>query len=597
MTPRVTVSGGILAVVRSVEVRLLGRPQVVVGGQVVRPPRGTKSWGLLAYLSTTEANRSRAELAELLFATAEDPLGALRWNLAALRRLLELPDAMKGDPVRLELPEGWTVDVRQLVSGDPVAALEPDRLGDLLDGMTFSDCPLFETWLLAERRRLGRVATSLLREAALAAHARGDQDRAIGCAVELVRRDPFDEGQHALLIRAHGAAGDPAAARRQFETCQRLLRAELGTEPGPAVVAALRAAESVGRPSTAGSDEVLARLAVAWQSFLAGTVDHALDVMRGAVAIADGGDDVLQAGTRIFLGAMLGMAVRGWDEAVAVLTEAHHIARRAGLSVEAATALGVRSGVEMMRSDYASARRSALAGLALSDDPGARALNLTFLSATEADTGDVAAAVEHARSATAVAGASGDPVRVVYASAHRARIALLCRDVPAARSSLEMALTAGQDALALKPWLLAMLAETELAEGRLAEARSHAEEAESLAAVTTIAYQQALAARVIGLVAAAAGDAGQAVTRLTEALLLARRTNGDGYPFHWPVAFVLDSLVDVTAPDDPPASRRWAAALADHATATGMQQFAAKAREVLSAAPAEPTPPTQGSPN
>lgn len=323
----------------TVEVRLLGHPQVIVDSKTASPPRGAKAWGLLAYLASSEVSRSRSELAELLFGAAEDPLGALRWNLAALRRLLRLPDALKGDPLHFELPEGMTIDTKLLSVGDP-SVLGKHPVGqELLAGLRFADCPVFETWLVAERRRLMHHATSLMREAALVASARGDHDAAVRNATELVTRDPLDEGHHALLIRAHVAAGDPRAARRQFGACQQLFRSELGTEPGPAVLAALRAADALDRPpdSVPSPEEARARILVAWQSFLSGTVDHAIDVKRGAIAIADAShDEDLRANSRIFLGAMMGMAVRGWDEAATVLSEALHIADRAGRPADAA---------------------------------------------------------------------------------------------------------------------------------------------------------------------------------------------------------------------------------------------------------------------
>ena len=571
--------------VSRVEVRLLGRPAVTVDGEIAAPPRGVKSWGLLAYLAASEGGRSRSEVAELLFAAAEDPLGALRWNLAALRRLLGLPHVLKGDPLRLDVPDDVIVDTRIVSAGDQAALTRPGLGDELLAGLSFAGCPLFETWLVTERQRLMRGSASLLREAALAASARGDHELAIRYATKLVSCEPFDEGYHALLIRAHTAAGDAMAAGRQFEACRQLLRSELGTEPGPAVAAALRAADALrdSRVTALSPDEVLARLAVAWQSFLSGTIDHALDVMRGALLTADAGDDEsLQATTRILLGAMLGMAVRGWDEAATVLGEAYHIAERIGRPADAATALGVRAGIDMMHADYASARSCAQTGLAMSDDPGARSVNLLNLAAIDADLGDFDGATNHALSATSAARASGDPVRILYTAAHAGRMYLMRGDVGAARIEVTNALAASDDIMhTFRPWLMTMLAEIELAEGNLDAARRAAEAAATLAAVTNIAYQQALALRAIGLIDAAAGDTSAAVTHLTEALSRARRTTGEGYTFHWPIAFVLDSLGEVTVLEDPSSSQRWTAALLDHATATGMNQFAARAQARL----------------
>jgi DNA-binding SARP family transcriptional activator len=172
--------------VDKIEIRLLGRPSVTINGVVARPPRGAKAWGLLSYLAAPERSRSRSELADLLFAAAEDPLGALRWNLAALRRLLGLPDVLKGDPLRLDLPEGATVDMRLLDAGDPAALDEPGIGQELLTGLSFSDSPMFEMWLVTVRRRLERRSASLLRDAALAASARREHEIAVRYATELV---------------------------------------------------------------------------------------------------------------------------------------------------------------------------------------------------------------------------------------------------------------------------------------------------------------------------------------------------------------------------------------------------------------------------
>jgi DNA-binding SARP family transcriptional activator len=567
------------------EIRLLGRPSVAIDGKVATPPRGAKAWGLLAYLVDSRRARSRSEVAELLFAVAEDPLGALRWNLAAVRRLLGLPDALKGDPLQLDLPEGTLLDARLLESGDPAALDQPGFGQELLAGLSFPDTPMFEMWLIAERQRLARRTTLLLREAALAASARGDDELAVRLATELVVNEPLDEGYHSLLIRAHAATGDSGAARRQFEVCRQLLRSELGTEPGAAVVAALHAAESADQALAVppGPGEAEARLAVAWQAFLSGAIDHALDLGRGAVFMADacGGQD-LRVMARTFLGAMLGMAVRGWDEAATVLSEAFHMAQQMDRPADAASALGVRAGVDMMRADYTTARQCAQEGLLMSDDPGARSVNLMFLAAIDADVGDVDTAGEQAVAAGRAADASGDPVRVLYAAAHTARIHLMTGDHCAARAELEKALASGRGTmLALEPWLMSMFAEVELAEGNLAAAERSAREAATMAATTKIAYQQALALRAIGLVEAARGDSAAAIADLTDALSHSRRTNGEGYTFHWPVVFVLDSLTQVTAVHDPPASQRWASVLRDHSATIGMSHFVSRAQSHL----------------
>ena len=96
----------------TLEIHLLGKPRVERNSQPAPPPKGRKAWALLAHFVRAESPVGREQLASLLFADADDPLGALRWNLAELRRLIGGSDALKGETLSLELPAGTFVDVR-----------------------------------------------------------------------------------------------------------------------------------------------------------------------------------------------------------------------------------------------------------------------------------------------------------------------------------------------------------------------------------------------------------------------------------------------------------------------------------------------------
>jgi DNA-binding SARP family transcriptional activator len=570
-----------------IEIRLLGRPSVLVDGEPAPPPRGAKAWALLAYIVLNHRAHSRPRLAEVLFPGAEDPLGALRWNLAALRRLLSVRESLRGDDITFDLPGTTRLDVHLVESGAPGALDEPGLGHDLLEGLAFPDAPVFETWLLTERRRLAHRSSTVLREASLAALARGEYDVAADYATRLVAIDALDEGSHALLIRSHALAGDNAAASEQLERCRGILRGELATEPGPAVLAAAHAGHREASTRRAVPDRAVvdARLAVAWQSFLGGAVDHAIDLGRAAVVMADAcGDGPARVVTRMFLAAMLSMAVRGWDEAAAAAMEAVHLGDEFGLAAESATALGVLAGTEMMRGDYGSAIARAQTGLARSDDPGARTVNLTFLAATAADTGD-ASAVDHSEAAIVAATEFGDPVRIVYANAHHARVLIMRGEAERARAFLVAAMMAAASALTLQPWVMAMLAEVDVAAGDLDAASQRAHDALALATTVGVSYQVSLAHRAIALAAAARGDTEGAVAHLTKALDHAHRTTGEGYLFHWPIAFVLETLTEVTAITDADAAREWAIRLYEHASTLGMRDFAARARRHFDAEP------------
>src|SRR6185312_13777094 len=141
--------------------------------------RSRKSWAVLAFLLLAERPPTRSRLASLLFAEADDPLRALRWCLAEIRPGLGL---------------------------------------DLLDGVAIAHAEPYEAWLLAQRRRLGAAAESIVHEAALGLLARGELERARELAVQATVMSPLDENHQALLIRIYRLAGDQEAAARQLDS-------------------------------------------------------------------------------------------------------------------------------------------------------------------------------------------------------------------------------------------------------------------------------------------------------------------------------------------------------------------------------------------
>jgi len=98
-------------------IHLLGKPAVLRDGRPVARPKGRKVWALLTYLVCSDRPTSREQLARLLFSEADDPLGALRWNLAQLRRLLGEREALQGEQARLRLPRDTFVDVWTVTRG------------------------------------------------------------------------------------------------------------------------------------------------------------------------------------------------------------------------------------------------------------------------------------------------------------------------------------------------------------------------------------------------------------------------------------------------------------------------------------------------
>ena len=120
----------------------------------------------------------RRELAGELFGEADDPLGALRWSLADLRRSFGLPSLLCGDPLSVSPGELW-VDVRALEDGSLPAE---DIGGGLLEGIELRNCPGFDTWLLLARLDCAARGRQELRRRALSLLAAGETEAAMAAA-------------------------------------------------------------------------------------------------------------------------------------------------------------------------------------------------------------------------------------------------------------------------------------------------------------------------------------------------------------------------------------------------------------------------------
>ncbi|MGH3175310.1 MAG: AfsR/SARP family transcriptional regulator, partial [Streptosporangiaceae bacterium] len=167
----------------SITIQLLGRPRITWGSAAGYKVRSRKSWALLAYLILSERPAARSQLASLLFAEADDPVRALRWCLAEIRRALGDEGSVDGDPVVLRLPPGAVVDVQVVMKGTWTTAVGLPGLGaDLLDGMTVKGGAAAELLQQAFARacQLGDPCWEAIaaRGLALVAEAAGDTERA-----------------------------------------------------------------------------------------------------------------------------------------------------------------------------------------------------------------------------------------------------------------------------------------------------------------------------------------------------------------------------------------------------------------------------------
>ena len=564
----------------ALEIHLLGPPRVTRDGVTAPSPRGHKVWALLAYLLRTDRPPSRAEVVSLLFGEADDPLAALRWNLSALRRLLD--DAtVEGDPLQLSLPPGAFVDVQTLIRGSWSEAVRvPGIELELLEGMSFSSSPAFEIWLLTERRHLGATAEAVLREAALARLGAGDARAAADLAGRLVQLNPFDENFQTLLVRSLAASGSGLAAARQVTRCKELFRRELGIEPSPALAAATQTATaSPTAGPLKGPAAARAQLEAGQAAIKAGAVDAGLQCLRRAVVDArDAGDPALQTSALVALGSALIHAVRGRDEeAAASLHEALAVSARPDLAGSAAAASRELGYIELLRGRYDRAQRwFERAGDLAGADGVEHGRIACSLGVVLTDTAHYHRAIEELSRSLRLSNDAGDGTQTAFTLAMLGRAHLLRDELEPAAAAFDESLARARSDnwTAFIPWPEALRGDVDLASGATDSAVERYEHAFALACQLGDPCWEGIAARGIGCAAAARDEIDKALEWLMEA-----RTRCVRLPdaWLWIEAYTLDALCVLAVEHRLPAAPAWIEALAALAARTGMRQFAATA--------------------
>ena len=558
----------------SITIQLLGRPRITWGAAAGYKFRSRKSWGLLAYLILSERPAARSQLASLLFAEADDPVRALRWGLAEIRRALGDEGSVDGDPVVLRLPPGAVVDVQVVMQGTWAAAVGLPGLGaDLLDGMMVKDAAAFETWLLAQQRHAAAASEAVLHEAALGSMARGALEVAIGYAVRAAAMSPLDENHQALLIRLYRMAGDDAAAR-QFAACTEVLRAQLGVAPGPAVQAAMRQPR-YAPGEVAGDATIEAIIEAGSAAVSAGVVEAGVASLRTAARLADGaGATRLRVSSRLVLAEALVHALGGLDEeGLATLYEADEIALAHGLRDAAAQARAELGYVDFLRGRYDRAEHWLTDALEYaSGSSSMQAKVMTYLGAVESDRASYRRATALLEQAVTLSRAVREPRRQAYALSMLGRISLFrgALDVAAGQLDASIKLAEHDHWLAFLPWPQALRGEVQLARADPAGAAELLQHAFARACQLGDPCWEGTAVRGLALVAEAEGDTEGAFSLLADARARCRRLAD---PYLWLDGYILDAQCELGRRHGHPDTRDWIETLRELASRSGMREL------------------------
>ena len=210
--------GHITALPHSAE-RILAAVALV--GPLARPHAGALLW------PDAEPGRASANLRAALSRLAAAAAGFLQVS----GEVLSLNDSVVID---LDQALAWVNATIYGAAQTAVTAAPPPSVGrELLPGWD-------EEWLINPRERLQLLQSQALESAAERLIAAGRPAEALPYALSAVQAQPWSESANRLIIEIHARRGDPSNALRRYHRFRRALEDELGVQPGPDMLAAIR---------------------------------------------------------------------------------------------------------------------------------------------------------------------------------------------------------------------------------------------------------------------------------------------------------------------------------------------------------------------
>ena len=233
-------------------ISLFGNLRITSAGSPVTSVNTNRLHSLIAYLILRgDAPQPREQLAFVLWPGSSEPQA--RTNLRQL--LHHLKHALPAEctslvtdhyAVRWRQEASCEIDVVEFQAAIAAAACaraENDRAreiesltaaaklceDDLLPG-------LYDEWLTPFREEYRQRACEVLRRLAALFEEQREFASALPFAERLAALDPLSEAHHQLLMRLHAANNDRSSALRAYHQCMRVLRRELGVEPGSATI-------------------------------------------------------------------------------------------------------------------------------------------------------------------------------------------------------------------------------------------------------------------------------------------------------------------------------------------------------------------------
>ncbi len=274
------------------EIALLGPPEIKIDGSPVKTER-RKAIALLAYLAVSGTPYPREHLATLLWPDYEQDsaYAYLRRTLWELNQMLgkgwieadrERAALVPSDDFWLDISSFHKLIHTQQAEIEELSKAVNLYRGDFLTGFTVADTAPFEDWQFQQAEYFRREYAEAL-EKLVDAHAQaGEYDSALPYARRWLALDQLNEFAQRATMRLLAGMGDRTGAIRQYETCARSLKDELGIDPQPETTALYEAilhGEIIGRhlhsdialPKESGRDDIeqsMLRLPIMPTSFI-----------------------------------------------------------------------------------------------------------------------------------------------------------------------------------------------------------------------------------------------------------------------------------------------------------------------------------------
>jgi predicted ATPase/DNA-binding SARP family transcriptional activator len=221
--------------------------QPALDGEPLIRFHSAKAQCLLAYLVLEAGDlgpraHSREKLATLLWPVDHETSArnSFRQTLYELRKLLGDRDDLATpfllvtrQTVQFNQASDHTLDVADFLSSIRHDKLEQAATlyrGELLEGLSCESEP-FEEWLRQSRARFHNLAIDVCFKLTDRALQQGDFAAARTYAQRQLALEPWREEAHRQLMTALALSGERSAALAQYETCHRILVAELAVEP------------------------------------------------------------------------------------------------------------------------------------------------------------------------------------------------------------------------------------------------------------------------------------------------------------------------------------------------------------------------------